>query len=173
MHTSAPENSPASEDIEGSNTCDLSKNIDDMLASFTPAESPVESMDAQKSTTTRKSKEPSKVPRFRVKWHADIVLEDRSIHHGFINDISALGTSICLNSSLRTIKCTLRIHVPPLDLKSDTHIIEVSGKLVYLVHDGNQQLFRAAISFLKFHFESDLAYLRERLIKHQVTIPEF
>ena len=171
MHTSAPENSTAMQDIAGNAALDLPHDIDEMLSSFAPAE-PAEPADAPAPATAHNSKTPSKVPRFRVKWHADIVLEDRSIHHGVINDISAQGTSICLDNNLRTMKCTLRIHVPPLNLGSSTHIIEVSGKLVYLVHDGSQQLFRAAISFLKFHFESDLAYLRERLSKHQITIPE-
>ena len=168
MQTSAPENLSATEVAVESNTGDLLLNIDDMLSSFAPQES----VDTLLSINTRKSKEKSKPPRFRVKWHADIIFEDQSTDHGYINDISEQGTSICLNSSLHTMKCMLRIHVPPLNIKCSTRFIEVTGKLVYLVYDSNQQLFRAAISFMKFNFESDLAYLNERLTKHQVTIPE-
>ena len=87
------------------------------------------------------------------------------MYHGFINDISTVGASFYLDSSLHTKKCSLHIHVPPLDLKNEPHIIEVSGKVVYEVYDGDQQLFRAAIDFLRFNPESDLEYLRERLTK--------
>jgi hypothetical protein len=141
--------------IEGSKTSGQSQDIDEMIASFLP----------NKPTGAGERNEQRKAPRFRVKWHADILTEEQSTHHGFINDISTLGASFYLGSSLHTKKCTLHIHVPPLDLKNESHIMEVSGKVVYEVYDGDQQLFRAAINFLRFNPESDLEYLRQRLTK--------
>ena len=138
--------------IEGGNTFESSQDIDDMLASFSP----------EKSTGAEKIKEQRKAPRFRVKWHAEIIIDDQIAYHGFIND-----------SSLHIEKCTLRIHVPPLNLKIKPHIMEVFGRIIYVVYDGEKQLFRAAINFLGFNPESDQPYLGERLTKHQIKIPEF
>ncbi len=149
-------------DSASGNAPDLSQNIDDMLASLSP----------QKSTGAGARKDQRKAPRFRVNWHADILIDDQVAYQCFIHDISTLGASVFLNTNLHTNKCTLHIHVPPLDLKSKPHIIEATGKLVYVVFDGNQQLFRVAINFLSFRPESDLAYLGERLTRYHSRIPE-
>jgi hypothetical protein len=138
------------------------ENIDEMLLSLSP----------QKSTGAVERNEQRKTPRFRVKWHADILVDEQCKDQGFIHDISTMGAAIYLNSSLSIEKCTLHIHVPPLNLQSESHVIEVSGEIVYVVYDGDKQLFRAAISFIRFHLESDRAYLDERLTKYHLKIPE-
>jgi len=148
--------------IEGNKTPELSQDIDDMLASFSP----------QKTSGSLGNNEQRKASRFRVKWSVDVHIDDKVAYHGFINDISIVGASICLNTSFRANKCTLHIHIPPLDLTSKLRIMEVSGMLVYVVYDGSQQLFRAAINFLRFNPESDSAILKERLTKHHSKIPE-
>lgn len=150
-------------DIKESGTPDLSQDIADILSSFSPQKSPV----------AGNSKEFRKAPRFRVKWHADILIDGQSAHHGSINDISTQGVSVYLNSNLPTVKCALHIHVPPLNLTSKTHVVAVSGKIVYAVYDGNKQRFRAGVNFLSFNLESDLKYLDERLTQHHLKISEF
>jgi hypothetical protein len=127
---------------------------------------------AHQSMAADGTNEKRKARRFRVGWHADILFDDQSTHQGYINDISTLGASFFLDSSSIPEKSTLHIHVPPLNLTSDPHIIVVSGKTVYVVYDGDQQLYRVAFSFLKFHKESDLAYLDERLTKYEPEIQE-
>lgn len=118
------------------------------------------------------NKEQRKAHRFRVNWHTDIIFADQSMHQGFINDISVQGASVFLSDSLTTDTAMLHIHVPPLTLTSEPRVIAVMGKSVYVVFDGDKQLFRTAFMFLKFHQESDRAYLEERLSKYQVEIQE-
>jgi hypothetical protein len=162
MHTNTVVNSSATMSVAGSNALETSDDIDAMLASFAP-----------KATSSAAEKnEDRKAPRFRVKWHADILVDERSIYHGFLNDISTVGASIYLNNNVHPIKPTLRIHVPPLSLTAKPHIIEVTGKTLYVVYDGGKQLYRASINFLSFRVESDLAYLDERLTRHHSKIPE-
>jgi hypothetical protein len=141
---------------------DTSLDIDDMLASFSP----------KKTSIAVGNQDQRKSPRYRVKWHADILTDDQITHKGFVKDISVKGASVYLNSNLHMAKCTLRIHVPPLISTSKPHIMEVFGRIVYVVYDGEKQFFHAAISFIKFHPESDLANLGERLTKHHSKIPE-
>lgn len=116
--------------------------------------------------------EQRKAHRFRVGWHADIVFEDQSSQQGFINDISTQGASVFLSDGPTTDKAVLHIHVPPLSRTSVPHVIAVLVKSVYVVFDGDKQLFRAAFVFLKFQQESDQAYLEERLSKYQLEIHE-
>jgi hypothetical protein len=158
------ETSPqTSKDVEGSDG--LSQELDDIISSF--------SSPTQTGAGKGKEKELRRAPRFRVNWHADVISDDHVMYHGFINDISAIGASVFLESSLHTKKCTLHIHVPPLNLKSKSHLMKVSGKPVYVVYDGDKQLFRTAISFIRFNPESELAHLKERLTKHQSEIPGY
>ena len=171
----APDELPKSSEISASAMHDadeskalviaaLSQDAGKMAASFPPP---------QKSSGTEKNKEQRKAPRFRVKWHTHITLNSQGTHHGFIDDISIHGASVFLNNKLIPDKWTLHIHVPPLGITSKPHVIEVSGKTVYIVYDGNKQLYRAAINFLIFNPVSNLAYLGERLARHQVKIPEY
>jgi len=153
---------PATTEIEGSNTPDL---LQDQAEIPSPISSPSLAGEVER-------KEQRRIHRFRVGWHADIIFDDQSTHQGFINDISILGASLFLDSSSIPKQSTLYIHVPPLDLKSESHIIVVSGRTVYVVYDGDRQLYRAAFLFLKFHQKSDLAYLGERLSKYQSEIHE-
>jgi hypothetical protein len=157
VHDFSPVNSSDGEDVS-----DLSQDINDILASFS----------SNKTTGEVESTEKRKAPRFRVKWFADILTDEHVVYHGFVNDISTLGASIFLNSNLNTAKCTLRIHVPPLNLMSKPYVMEVSGKILYVVYDSDKQLFRAAVSFIRFNPESDLSFLDERLTKHHSKAPE-
>lgn len=149
--------------IEESATLNLSQDIDDLLASFS----------SQQSTGVMQSKETCKVSRFRIKWHIDILIDGQSTYRGIANDISTQGVSIYLNRNLSATRCVLHLHVPPHDLAKKSHIIAVSGKVIYTVYDSSKQSFRAAVSFLNFNLESDLAYLGERLVKHHLKLPEF
>ncbi len=162
MSLSANVSSSAANGIEASSNADWSQDLDDILSSISP----------QKSTLESKSNEASKNSRFRVKWHTDVIVDNQNIHHGIIKDISTLGASVYLNCSLFPEKPTLHIYVPPLSSTCRPHIIEVSGRTVYVVYDGEMQLFRVAVNFLRFNLESDRTFLEERLTKHQLKIPQ-
>ena len=154
--------SQAASGIEGISNSDWPSDFDDLLTSLSPA----------KSAGDNKSKGQSKVSRFRVKWQADLIAKDRSAHHGFINDISTLGASIYLNSNLYPERPTLHIYVPPLSSTFKPHVIEVAGRTVYVVYDGEMQLYRVAVNFLRFNLESDREFLENRLTKYQLKIPD-
>ena len=163
MQTSAMVHSPGV-NVEGSTDPELSDEIDAMIASFSPQ--------VISQTAGNKAQAQAKASRFRVKWHADILIDDRAIDHGFISDISTWGASIYLEHNVHPLNPKLLIHLPPLSQIAQPHFIEVSGKTIYVVYDGERQLYRASIHFVKFHVESDLAYLDERLTKYHSRIPE-
>lgn len=103
-------------------------------------------------------------PRMRVKWHADAFIDGQGMYQGFIKDISSRGTDIFLDRNLHKVKFVkLRIYVPPLSKASDSHIMEVSGKITYTAYDSNESLFHTGVNFTQFNLESDLAYLQTRI----------
>ena len=113
-----------------------------------------------------------KAPRFRVKWHAEIISDDQSASECVIFDISTQRAAVYVERNLHTKKCTLFIHIPPLNLTNNAQVIEVSGKLGYIVFDGSNQMYRASVDFIKFIPESGLEYLKDRLTKYQIEIHE-
>ena len=159
---SASVSSPEASDVFG-NLLDTPEGIDEVLASFS----------SQKPPSELKIIEQRHAPRYRVKWKAEIVADDKRAYQGFINDISTIGASICLDKSLHTTKCTLRIFAPPLSSVNKPHLIEVTGRFVYMVFDGRLQLYRLAISFVSFHQDSDGKFLEDRLTRHHSQIPEY
>lgn len=162
MQTNAAVNLPATMGAAEGIAQVLPEDVDQMLASFLPQSAPA----AADSPSQRKK------PRFRVKWHVDILMDGRNVYHGYINDISTAGASVFLNHNVHLLKPSLRIHIPPLSSTGKPHFIEVSGKTVYMVYDGEKQMYRASISFTRFHAETDVAFLDERLNKCHTRIPE-
>lgn len=105
--------------------------------------------------------------RIRVRWHVDIFVEGQSVQYGFVRDISLKGADIFLDRNLQNVKSVkLNIHVPPLSVTEVHHAVEVSGKVVHIIHDSDELLFHTGIVFLKFNLDSDQEYLKLRLGKH-------
>lgn len=162
MQTSAMIDSATAMNVAEEGVLTSPDDVDAMLAAFMSKSVP--------ATTSRQTRQ--KTPRFRVRWHVDILMDGHNIFDGLINDISTAGASILLAHNVHPLKPTLRIHIPPLCSTSKPHFMEVSGKTVYMVYDGGKQLYRASISFTKFHAQTDMAFLEERLNKHHSRIPE-
>lgn len=104
-------------------------------------------------------------PRHNVRWHADILLDGHGACEGYAREISADGLTLYLdvNPEREHIKSiVLRIHVPPLDDKHPQHVVEVTGKIVYISHDAEEHMFRAGIHFTHFERDSDKAFLTAR-----------
>ena len=141
---------------------DLSQDLADIISSFSPQETPPPGKPAELRRT----------PHYRVRWNAVIAAEGQAPLRGFINDISTEGASFYLERRLLPVKATLHIHIPTLSPDHEPRLLSVPGNIVYVVHDSNQQMFRAAISFSRFQSASDKAYLEERLDKYHVKIPE-
>ncbi|MDO8465725.1 MAG: PilZ domain-containing protein [Gallionella sp.] len=118
-------------------------------------------------TDARSHEEQRIEPRVHVRWHVDVFVDGQAVYHGFIKDISLKGADVFIDHNLQNVKLVkLLIHVPPLSVTSDHHVVDVSGKVVYTSHDSDELLFRTGINFLKFNLESDQAYLQSRLARH-------
>ncbi|OGS99997.1 MAG: hypothetical protein A3F73_04150 [Gallionellales bacterium RIFCSPLOWO2_12_FULL_59_22] len=116
-------------------------------------------------------KEHRREPRFRVKWPTVVVVNEQKSCRGLIKDISTKGAAVFLDINLQSTKfVNLHIYLPPLNVETGPHIIEVYGKVIYSVHDSNECLFRSGITFLKYHQEPDQTHLNDRLTKYHVTI---
>jgi hypothetical protein len=104
--------------------------------------------------------------RHIVRWHADVLL-DGHICQGIVHEISESGATLFLElNPQKAKKLSLNIHVPPLDDKHGQHIVEVEGKIIYAIHDSEEQQFRAGVQFSEFANESDPAFLTSYLNGH-------
>ena len=167
---SIPKENPAHDELSSSST-ELSQfDINEMLASF--GQPQAQTHGTLNPPFAGKNKEQRKTPRYIVNWRAIIVTDEKGTVHGLIKDISMSGASIYKEVSLPVVNCALHIQVSPLVIGSKPYVMVVDGKVIYSVYDGNKNLFRTAITFLKFHKKSDQDYLEERLTKHHVKIPE-
>lgn len=102
-------------------------------------------------------------PHFR--WHADALVEGH-VYRGIVKDISTQGASLLLDHNVQNAKSVkLHIHVPPLDVTSPHHVLEVSGKIISTIYDGSEDAFRSGIVFLQFTRESDRTYLQSRMLE--------
>jgi hypothetical protein len=104
--------------------------------------------------------------RHVVRWHADVLLDGHTCH-GIVHEISESGTTLFLELNPQNAKkLSLNLHVPPPDDKHGQHIVEVECKIVYAIHDSEEQLFRAGVHFSRFANESDPAFLTSYLNGH-------
>ena len=72
--------------------------------------------------------------------------------------------SIVLDHNLQNSKLVkLHIHIPPADISSPHHVLEVSGKVTSAVFDSAEEAFRSSISFIQFTLDSDQTYLQSLL----------
>ncbi|KAF0206262.1 MAG: hypothetical protein FD173_265 [Gallionellaceae bacterium] len=102
-------------------------------------------------------------PHFR--WHADALVEGH-VYRGVVKDISTQGANLLLDHNVQNAKSIkLHIHVPPLDVTSPHHVLEVSGKIISTIYDGSEDAFRSGIIFLQFTRESDRTYLQSRILE--------
>lgn len=112
-----------------------------------------------------KYEEPHSEPHPHFRWHADALVEGH-VYHGLVKDISTQGVSLLLDHNLQNAKFVkLHIHVPPLEVTSPHHVLEVSGKIFSTVYDSSEDAFRSGVVFLQFTRESDRAYLRSRMLE--------
>jgi len=166
--SSAPDLPPEPDVAEPPTTAEIvdatpsaTKNAEENSVPVTAKATPPASADAGKHLECRSE------PRIHVRWHADALIDGYDVYHGFIKDISSRGTDIFLDRNLQSVKLIkLHIHVPPLSVTSDPHVVEVSGKIIYTAYDSKESCFHAGINFLQFNLEPDLAYLRSRIASY-------
>ncbi|MFA5825685.1 MAG: PilZ domain-containing protein [Gallionellaceae bacterium] len=117
------------------------------------------------SAKSAKYEEPHSEPHPHFRWHADALVEGH-VYHGLVKDISTKGVSLLLDHNLQNAKFVkLHIHVPPLDVTSPHHVLEVSGKITSSIYDGDEDAFRSGVVFLQFTRETDRTYLQSRMLE--------
>lgn len=104
--------------------------------------------------------------RHIVRWHADVMVDGRFCQ-GIVHEVSESGATLFLElNPQKARKLSLNLHVPPMDDKHAQHIVEVECKIVYSIHDSEEQLFRAGVQFSRFATASDPAFLASYLNGH-------
>lgn len=119
----------------------------------------------------KSGKELRTVERYIVKWRVTAFVDQHGLHHGVVKDISIKGGAILFEQNFQSVEF-IKLHIymtPPAPAKIPC-IIEVLGKIVYVIHDPKEHRFRTGISFLKFNTEHDPVFLSDHLEKHAVTV---
>jgi hypothetical protein len=103
-------------------------------------------------------------PHPHFKWHAEVLVDGHYVFQGIVKDISMRGLNLVLDHNLQNSKFVkLHIHIPPFDISSPHHVLEVSGKITSTVFDSGEEAFRSGISFIQFTLDSDQKYLQSIL----------
>lgn len=116
------------------------------------------------STDARSFRDIRNEPHPHFKWHAEVLVDGHDVYQGIVKDISMKGLNLILDHNLQKSKLVkLHIHIPPLDIASPQHVLEVSGKITSTVYDSSEKAFRSGISFIQFTLDSDQKYLQSLL----------
>ncbi|WP_283745440.1 PilZ domain-containing protein [Sideroxydans sp. CL21] len=112
----------------------------------------------------RKTRDIHDEPHPHFKWHAEVRVDGHDVFQGIVKDISMKGLNLVLDHNLQNSKLVkLHIHIPPADISSPHHVLEVSGKITSTVFDSAEEAFRSSISFIQFTLDSDQTYLQSLL----------
>jgi hypothetical protein len=151
------ENSTSSPDISDPN---LSPNTVEASEPVTKVDSKDTVPIAVTTPTDLKHQELHAAPHSHHKWHAEVRVDGHDVYQGVVKDISTKGFNLIIDHNLQNSKFVkLHIHIPPLNIGSPQHILEVSGKITNTVYDSVESSFRSGVSFLEFTLESDRTYL--------------
>jgi len=112
----------------------------------------------------RKFRDIHNEPHPQFKWHTEVLVDGHDVFQGIAKDISMKGLNLVLDHNLQNSKhVKLHIHIPPLDISSPHHVLEVSGNITSTVFDSGEEAFRSSISFIQFTLDSDQTYLQSLL----------
>lgn len=147
---------------------EVAPDVPSKTAEYTPAVAAAEAGDATPavaSANPSRYEEPHSEAHPHFRWHADALVEGH-VYRGMVKDISTQGASLLLDHNVQNTKFVkLHIHVPPLDVTSPHHVLEVSGKIISTIYDGSEDAFRSGVVFLQFTRESDRTYLQSRMLE--------
>ncbi len=169
---------PATTDVDGSDTFDLSRELAELLASFTPPESielPSQTrqtnvMSIEDANITKDESVYQKHPlsiggnifkeenyRHPLHWHAAIVNKSsgkHDIYHGRTHDLSLNGASILIERNVSfTTEVVILLSIPPMHLGQKKTIIEIECSTKYTLLDSVHGQFRLEMKFV--HFKGD------------------
>ena len=154
MLSNAEQNSIDSAD--GSDAFDLSQDIADILASFSPkktTEAPNQSRLNHESGSSGKRAH----YRHPVRWRVAIVNKSSGAHeiyHGRTFDVSLSGISILLERNvLFTSEVVVLLAIPPMHQGQKETLVEIQSSLTHSVLDSVHNQFRLGMRFIQFKGE--------------------
>lgn len=159
MNTSAKFDIFGDSDVQ---LCDAS----DLTSLFAEAK-PVE------TSLPKGGKEHRTAQRYIARWRVTASVDQNSLHHGHLKDISTKGAAVLFEQNFQVAKfIKLHIYMPPPPPGRLPCIVEVIGRVVYTIHDPKEHRFRTGIEFLKFATTHDPHFLDNHLANH-ATPAEF
>ncbi len=112
-------------------------------------------------------KEHRTTQRFIAHWRVTAAIDHRGLHHGKLKDISTKGAAALFEQNFQSAKLIkLHIYVPPPPPARIPCIVEVIGRIAYVIHDPKEHRFRTGIEFLKFATSHDPHFLDNHLANH-------
>ena len=169
---------PATAGEENVGSFDLSMELAEILATFTPSESTavsgqsamqVEAVNAAPNTAKVESTfqgkrqlnltddEKRRGYRHRLHWRVAIINKGQNnddIYHGRTHDISLTGVSILIEHNVTfTSEVVVLLEIPPIHLGQKKTLVEVQCNTTYTLLDSVHSLFRLGMRFV--HFKGD------------------
>lgn len=110
-------------------------------------------------------------PKFHVHWHVGTRLENHGVCFGYIKEVSILGATLFLDHDLTKVKSIqLEIQVPALQPHTPPHLVDIDCRVVSVIHDSEERMFRTGVQFTRFLVEADKDFLDQRLKKFEVAL---
>jgi hypothetical protein len=168
---------PATTSFEASNAFDLSLELAELLASFTPPESINEPSEITQHNVNKEDVSETedtisydkKIPpvdksldkrenyRHPLHWRVAIVNKSggkHEIYHGRTYDLSLSGVSILIEQNISfTSEVVILLAIPPMHLGQKETIVEIECSTTYTLLDSVHSQFRLGMKFI--HFKRD------------------
>jgi len=110
-------------------------------------------------------------PRYRARWRVEVTLDAQTTYYGHIKDISVNGAAVLLEHNIKSVQsATLFIEITFEQMQTPPHIIQVEGKVVDTIYEGDSAYFRSSITFRRFIPAEDRAFLEHHLQQHCLQI---
>lgn len=111
-------------------------------------------------------------PRYRVRWRAEIIIDAKTTYYGHLKDISIGGAAVLLEHNIKSPRpVTLYLEIPSMHAQNAPHILQVEGKVIDTIYEGDSSYFRTSIAFRRFIPADDLAFLDNYLKNNCLQLP--
>jgi hypothetical protein len=179
LSNSGESSPPATMDIDDFDSFDLSQELADILATFTPPASTeaqsqarqadakladvsiaapkvntVESAGQVKRQTKNSDSEKRSNHRHPLHWRVAIINKgstNKDIYHGRTHDLSMLGMSILLDRNVTfTAEVVVLLEIPPMQLGQKKTIVEIQCSTTYTLLDSVHSQFRLGMKYISF-----------------------
>lgn len=103
-------------------------------------------------------------PRYRVRWRAEIIIDAQTTYYGHLKDISIGGAAVLMEHNIKSpLSVTLFLEIPSANAFNAPHILQVEGKVIDTIYEGDSAYFRTGIAFRRFVPADELTFLDNHL----------